>query len=90
MSFYGTSFYELKQYFKRFLFQNGTDEPITFEPSDIFDGLKQRSDYWIRFDKGEEELPDGTSADILLISHNLPNKEEYEIGGLRFYDKLEL
>ena len=89
MSFYGTSFYELKQYFKRFLFQNGTDEPITFEPSDIFDGLKQRSDYWIRFDKGEEELPDGTSADILLISHNIPNKEDVETGGLRFYQHLE-
>lgn len=89
MSFYGTSFYELKQYFKRFLFQNGTDEPITFEPSDIFDGLKQKSDHWIRFDKGEEELPDGTSADILLISHNIPNKEDVETGGLRFYDTLE-
>lgn len=89
MSFYGTSFYELKQYFKRFLFQNGTDEPITFEPSDIFDGLKQKSDHWIRFDKDEEELPDGTNADILLISHNIPNKEDVEIGGLRFYNTLE-
>lgn len=89
MSFYGTSFYELKEYFKRFLFQNGSDEPITFEPNDIFDGLKQKSDHWIRFDKGQEELPDGSTADILLISHNIPNKEDVDTGGLRFYSQLE-
>lgn len=89
MSFYGTSFYELKEYFKRFLFQNGNDEPITFEPNDIFDGLKQKSDHWIRFDKGQEDLPDGSTADILLISHNIPNKEEVDIGGLHFYSQIE-
>lgn len=90
MSFYGTSFYELKEYFKRFLFQNYDQKDlITFEPGDLFDTLKQKGDYWIHYDKLSEEQADGSQTDILLVSHNVPYTKDATIGGLHLHDNID-
>lgn len=92
MSFYGTSYYEFKQFFKRFIFRNENDKenPIVFDPEDLFDHLMQQGDYWIKFLKGTENLPDGTTDDILIISHNTPKEEGALRSGLRFSGEYDL
>lgn len=90
MSFYGTSYYEFKQFFKRFIFKNKDDTQVVFDPEDLFDHLIQKGDHWINFSEGEESLPDGTKDKILLISHNIPNNEEAIRSGLRFFGDYDL
>lgn len=92
MSFYGTSYYEFKQFFKRFIFKNKDNTQVVFDPEDLFDHLIQKGDHWVKFSEGEETLPDGTKDKILLISHNIPNDKEAIRSGLRFcgdYDLFE-
>lgn len=84
MSFYGTSFYEFKQFFKRFIFENKDGTSYTFDPQDLFDHLKQKGDHWIKFSKSKETLADGSEDDILLISHNLPDANNATHSGLNF------